>query len=634
MSKTVWVVPTLIVMGLLGLFAWIQTGQPAVQAPTATIDLATVAATLTTPPTLAVTTLTATPVPATLPVSTATATSVPTQVNLTPLPSTVSGVVVNADGPVAGAVVQVHGQPEQITTTKMGTFVIKGLKGTTPVVITAWSAGHYVGSTTVNPSAPDWKGGQGITITLKPYYTADNTQYGWFSFEGVKGSASCGLCHREYKEWQADAHSQAAINPRFISMYTGADVNGHSGQLVQIGSDGAALPPDPNQPYYGPGYQLDNPGRAGNCATCHTPLASNSPNNQNCGWSGCHTSLTIERSNGVIAQHAVPLSLKDDASEGITCDFCHKIGEVTIDPKTKLPPPDMPGILSMRLYRPEDGQQIFFGTLVDVPRRDTYLPLLGKSEYCAPCHYGVFGGVTGVGTVAGSTLIYNSYGEWLDSPYSDPKVGKTCQQCHMPKSDANWFVYPERGGLTRDYAELHNHTMPGATDENLLQNSVTMTSAAQRNGDQVSVEISIKNDNVGHHIPTDSPLRSMILVIEALDENGKLLALSEGPVNPAYSGNYGGLPGKTFAKILKDELTGESPSGAYWRPVSLVADTRLAALATDTSQYTFATPLKGAVTIKARLLFRRAFQQLAELKGWNDPDILMEAETITVPVSQ
>ena len=134
--------------------------------------------------------------------------------------------------------------------------------------------------------------------------------------------------------------------------------------------------------------------------------------------------------------------------EGISCDFCHKVGDVIIDPKTKLPLPDMPGILSMRLYRPEDGQQVFFGTLVDVTRRVTYSPLETKSEFCAPCHYGVFGGVVGVGKVTGGTLIYNSYGEWLDSPYSDPKTGKTCQECHMPVVEEKYFVFPDAGGLT------------------------------------------------------------------------------------------------------------------------------------------------------------------------------------------
>jgi hypothetical protein len=204
----------------------------------------------------------------------------------------------------------------------------------------------------------------------------------------------------------------------------------------------------------------------------------------------------------------------------------------------------------------------------------------------------------------------------------------------MPKSDADWFVYPERGGLSRDYAELHDHTMPGVTDEKLLQNSVTMKGTARREGDQIKVEVSITNDNVGHDIPTDSPIRSLILVVEALDENGNVLSLSEGPTNPAFSGDFGGLPGKTFAKILKDEWTGESPTGAYWRPVSLVEDTRLEALATDTTRYSFAAPTNATATIKVRLLFRRAFQLLAEQKGWNDADILMEEMTIPVAASE
>src|SRR3989304_3189044 len=104
-----------------------------------------------------------------------------------------------------------------------------------------------------------------------------------------------------------------------------------------------------------------------------------------------------------------------------------------------------------------------------------------------------------------------------------------------------------------------------------------MRSSAQRmgTGDQLLVQDSITNDKTGHHIPPDAPVRSMILVVEALDANGKPLALRQGPVNPAYSGNYGGLPGKTFAKVLKDEWTGETPTAAYWRPVTIIEDTRL-----------------------------------------------------------
>jgi hypothetical protein len=201
----------------------------------------------------------------------------------------------------------------------------------------------------------------------------------------------------------------------------------------------------------------------------------------------------------------------------------------------------------------------------------------------------------------------------------------------MPPSDSNWFVRAERKGLTRDYAELHNHTMLGAADEDLLQNSVTMLSSAQRDGDQLEVEVQITNDQVGHHIPTDAPIRSMILVVEALDAEGNLLALDAGPVNPDFSGDYGGLPGKTFAKVLRDEYTGEAPTAAFWRLISLVEDTRLPALATDTTRYTFTAPAGEEVTVNVRLIFRRAFYDLMQQKGWNDPDILMEHETLLVP---
>jgi hypothetical protein len=123
----------------------------------------------------------------------------------------------------------------------------------------------------------------------------------------------------------------------------------------------------------------------------------------------------------------------------------------------------------------------------------------------------------------------------------------------------------------------------------------------------------------------------MILVVEALDADGQLLTLNQGSVNPDYSGDYGGLPGKTFAKVLRDDWTGEMPTGAVWRPVTIVEDTRLAALATDTTSYVFDAPTGEAITVNVRLVFRRAFYELMQQKGWNDPDILMEHETIQLP---
>jgi len=545
-------------------------------------------------------------------------------------PGVISGVVQNTEGPVAGAVVRVQLTEYEATTAADGSFALSNLAMTEPVSVTAWAPGHFIGWANGTPGLVP------ITITLKPHYTTDNLDYEWFEFEGIQGSASCAPCHPSYAEWQADAHSQSAVNPRFLTMYEGTDVHGNRSPLTEY-TGKVARPVDLDEPYYGPGYRLDFPNRTGNCAACHTPLASNIDPDDTCAWSGCHTELTGQRSPTVPDPIALPsdeygvspTDLTGNAADGVGCDFCHKIGEVILDPHTDLPYPDRPGISSMRLYRPEEGQQLFFGTFDDVTRRVTYLPLEEESAFCAPCHYGVFGGVVAPGEVAGGVVIYNSYGEWLESPYSDPETGQTCQDCHMLVADYDYFAYPEQGGL-RSRFPIHNHTMPGAKDEALLQNSVTMTTIAQLAGDRVLVRASITNDKTGHHVPTGVPLRHMILVVQATDVDGNPLPLQEGPVLPDWTGDYAGQPGRYYAKVLRDEWTGESPTGAYWRDITLVEDTRLAAFATDVSQYVFAAPADGVITVEARLIFRRAFQQLMEWKGWDDPDIVMEEETIEV----
>jgi hypothetical protein len=265
---------------------------------------------------------------------------------------------------------------------------------------------------------------------------------------------------------------------------------------------------------------------------------------------------------------------------------------------------------------------------------DTKLTLLSESRYCASCHYGVFW----------DTLVYNSYGEWLSSPYSDPTSGRTCQQCHMPsptvldgKTLSN--VAPGKGGVERDPDTIHAHTFPGAANQELLQNSLTLTVAAGRATEEnrIQVEVRLNNDRTGHSIPTDSPLRQMILLVQAMDSRGKPLTLMQGDILPEWTGvgdlekgNYSGMPGRAYAKVLAELWTEISPTGAYWNPTRLVGDTRLAALAVDDSSYQFAAPTSGSATIDVQVWYRRAYKNLAQQKGWTDPDILMESTQMIV----
>lgn len=516
---------------------------------------------------------------------------------------TVCGVVLDDDVPVAGATVRIRATNNKTTTATDGSFTLGGLRASVPVSVTAWADAYYVGWTSATP------GTEPVTITIRPYYTTDNPDYTWFSMEGAEGSKSCGHCMVDhYAEWLEDAHSQSAVNPRFLTMYNGTDVQGNQSPLTRRGysRDYGSFPlrPDPSEPYYGAGYKLDFPDTAGNCAACHVPAAAAKPGG---------------------AYAADPNQLSGIESEGVFCEFCHKIGDVTLDPATGLPYPNMPGVLSMRLYRSEGDEVLFFGTFDDVTRRVSYLPLEEESAFCAPCHFGVFW----------DTVIYDSFGEWLRSPYNDPENGQTCQDCHMPVTDATFFALPEKGGLERPPGRIFSHYMPGAMDDELLQNAVTMTATAQLEGDAVMVQVEITNDQTGHHVPTDFPARHLILLVQATDAYGNPLEQLEGPTVPEWGGvgdpsegYYADQPGKAFAKVLEELWTEISPSAAYWNPTRVLSDNRLAAFATDSSSYNFAAPDEGEVKVEVTLLFRRAFIEMMDQKGWDVPDIVMEQETV------
>ncbi len=511
----------------------------------------------------------------------------------------IAGIVQDEDGPVGGAIVRVQAMDNCITTSHDGSFVLRGLATQAELTVTARADGYFIGWTKAHPGASD------ALITLKRYYTGDNLDYDWVSTEGTEGSKSCGHCMPGvYAEWKADAHSKSAVNPRFLTMYTGADMDGNRSPLTSYGSsrDYGRFPlrPNPDEPYYGPGYVLDFPETAGNCAACHAPAAAAKP--------GQAYAVRVDKVSGI-------------AAEGVFCEFCHKIGGVTLDPETQVPHSNMPGVLSMRLHRPGKGEELFFGPFDDVTRRVSYLPLQRESAFCAPCHFGRFWGVQ----------VYNSYGEWLASPYSDPKRGKTCQDCHMPTTKNTTFALPEKGGVSRPAGCILSHRMPGADDVDLLQDTASLDMSAQRVADRIKVEVMVTNEKAGHHIPTDHPARNILLVVSAADASGKELRCLSGQLIPDWGGkgnapdDYAGRPGKGYAKILEELWTEISPTAAYWRQIVLREDTRIPALSTDVTRYEFHAPEdSGPITIEAKLIFRRAFKELARQKKWNVADILME----------
>jgi hypothetical protein len=498
---------------------------------------------------------------------------------------TVEGVVLaQGGGPVEGAVVRWQTKPNSTTTAADGSFRLEGLPDGARVTITAWHEGYLIGFTSTTPPET------GVLISMKGHYTEDNADYVWYPSNDPRDSMSCMLCMVAHPQWRAKGHANSATNPRFFSIYNGTDVSGEDDSS--------------------PGYLSDLPGTVGNCAACHAPLAV---------IPGLTTPIagTTTITGSISADMNTVTGV---ALEGSNCEFCHKIGEVYLDETTGLPAEDKPGVLSMRLYRSPPGHVLWFGPFDDVARRVTYLPLEKKSRFCAPCHQFSFNG----------TPIYESYREWLESPY--PELGIQCQTCHMPPTGVNYFAFPEVGGFIRDPDLIASHLDLGASDEAFLQDTVEMGLSARQVDGSLVATVTITNTKAGHDVPTDHPGRHMILVITVTDADGHALFQLGGPTVPDWGGDLAGKAGKAFAKVLRDNASGEAPVVSYWKPVTIAADNRIPAMGSDSSSYRFSVPAGGGtVSVTAELRFRRLFQDVMVAKDWDTPDIIMEQAQIELP---
>ena len=167
----------------------------------------------------------------------------------------VSGVVLDEDSePVEGATVRIQATTNATTTGPDGTFTLYATQGI-PVTVIAWKRLYYCAK--VEGVAPP---ASGITLVLGLYQTNDNPDYEWeLPTSEDPEHVSCAHCKPGVTDiWLENAHAGAGTNPRFFSMYNGTDTTG--------------------QPNVGPGYKLDFPNTAGNCATCHAPgAAANEP---------------------------------------------------------------------------------------------------------------------------------------------------------------------------------------------------------------------------------------------------------------------------------------------------------------------------------------------------------------------
>ncbi|MEM7261463.1 MAG: carboxypeptidase regulatory-like domain-containing protein [Planctomycetota bacterium] len=449
-----------------------------------------------------------------------------------------------------------------------------------PIVVTAAQQGYFTGSTTASITG---------NIALEAVPQEMNNDYVFLS------EFQCGFCHpKQFSQWDGSPMQRAGLNEWVYDIYNGTGTPGGMGGFVYT-EDSVHATTFPEA----------------ECASCHQPEA----------W-------VKDPFNTALADISAPTT---EALRGVSCETCHKVADV--DPAQI----NATGIIELNgavtFTRPELGSpQVMYGVLGDVDfnqpvMRASYNPDI-THETCATCHqYTNDHDKDFDWEDPGSVPAQETYAEWQASTFGDPLSPNyaTCADCHMapfagvPISTCDALFPP----LERDPDTIHTHDIRGTTPF-FLENSIELTGDVQLVGDQLTVEIDATNTGAGHSVPTGITLRNIILLIEAFDADGDPLPYTgaqtlrdEAGIGDPTLGYYAGLPGKLYAKILGDG-SGQRVV-IFTEAFETLYNERIPAQGTDSTSYTFQVPAGETVgEIRARMIYRRAYRDLVDAKGWTE----------------
>lgn len=517
----------------------------------------------------------------------------------------VQGKITSQYGVVEGARVRLPGNHKMVLSDQQGNFTLPvSLSRSDKVVITAGKTGWF------NNAVQVYTDNSLIPLELYPVPRQDNNRYRFLS------PVQCAQCHNTLaRYWDQSKMAHTTSNPKVINMYDGS-------------STSRALA--------GPGYQVDNPGKVGTCAVCHAPSAA----------------VTADSSKDLKSI----LRSRSIEWDGVSCDYCHKVNKVIRDESvpSKMKP------LFRRQQAPKSNSILVFGPYDDVVNgimAASYNPVYGKSVFCATCHdhfetlpnstewdrKKVYSDVEwqGFGLKGANQLpVQTTYREWklwqTSLPSGDPDEGKTCQSCHMSwrKDMLPYDEYLVDGrvreamGTKRDPAAIHPHQFDGTTPTQ-VKSALALEIEAAVQDSTVAVKIHITNVAGGHWVPTGETMRSIMLLVSGTDSKGAPLNMISGETLPGWAGqgpveegNYGGLPGAMFAKVMRGD--GNTLNVPFWKAVAVDSDTRIKPKTTVTKEFLFSlTDPNDEPSIEARLVYRPATKKLADTKGWKDIDITM-----------
>jgi hypothetical protein len=519
---------------------------------------------------------------------------------------TIRGRVTSIYGPVENARVRIIGEESFTLTDRQGRYELQtALPANSRLIVTAGKEGWFNNGQIANFS------GRTRDIFLNPVYLNDRADYRFIS------PVTCSQCHvklTRYYDQSKMAHTTS--NPKLLNMYYGTDAF--------------------NRPGLGPGYRLDNPDSEGNCTTCHAPSTA----------------------GAVPASQDLKNVLRSPWTEwdGISCDYCHKVRKVIKD-KTR---PSQTTAVHERQTPVQGNSILVFGPYDDViapPMSASYNPVFDQGQFCSLCHsqserlengnswdsskiysageWKAFG-------LKDKTFIpiqttYQEWKQWQDQlPAGDANKGKKCQDCHMSWRKEmlpydNYVVDSNARNMWGNFRSPKNirpHHFDGGT-ETQLKTALDLELEGEVSDNKLTITAFITNTNGGHWVPTGETLRSVMLLLKATDSSGKPLKMIKGGTLPDWtgkgnvkSGNYAGLPGAVFARVLGDNEG--NLNVPFWKATRIVSDTRIRPKKTVTLKFEFLVEdPDDEPTAEASLIYRPAFRSLAKIKSWDAEDILI-----------
>jgi hypothetical protein len=313
---------------------------------------------------------------------------------------------------------------------------------------------------------------------------------------------ACGRCHRAIQEaWQASAHSRAMTSRLF--------------------QDGLELAEND----FGPDARAV-------CLGCHAPIAAR------IGDMRLHRKVSWE---------------------GVTCDYCHSMLEVSLD-------------------EANPRARVEFSLVKTGPLREAssnghktaYSSVHTTSAVCAPCHQY---------ENALAFPVLTTFEEWRKSRYA--REGKNCQTCHMHVV-AGDVVDPLIQSVP--LAKINLHLMPGSHSIDQLASTVRATLSTARLGNKLQVVLNVANANAGHYVPTGSPMRQIVVEVRADSYEGQHFKEQR-----VYRRVVAGQDGKEIDR---------EPT-AFLRGAKTLSDTRLAPDEKRKEVFLFPIPAKTSAQVTA-----------------------------------